>query len=105
MSDSNGGGLAQAPQSGVLFLVKFVGQQGLQLLDGFVRILAAGLHDQFAAWTCCQHHESHDAFPIDPFAVLLHKNVRIELAGSAYEHGCRSGVYAHFVLDNQLLCD
>jgi len=60
---------------------------------------------QFAPRPGREHHQAHDAFAIDPLAVLFHKNVALKAVGRLDKHRCGPGVNAEFVPNHQLAGD
>ncbi len=64
-------------------------------------IIAVGQELDFRAFTCGQHHQTHDALTIYLLFVLLYENVAFIFVGDANDHRGRSGVNAHFVLHDQ----
>ena len=78
-------------------LIKLPFDQGFDFGDGLLGIRAAGVQGHFAAGTEGEHHQSHDAFAVDFFAVLFHENLGRKAVGSLDEQSGGPGVDAQLV--------
>lgn len=71
--------------------------QFLEGLKGFGGITAEGHEAEAASGTGCEHHQAHDTFAIDAFAVFFDHDFALEAAGDADEHGGGPGMDAQSV--------
>ena len=90
---------------GASLLIKLALDEGLDLHEGLLGVGAAGVDGEFAAGAGGEHHEADDAFAVDFFAVLFHKDFRGELVGGFDKTGGGPGVDALLVQDRQLLAE
>src|SRR5437867_4074517 len=77
--------------------VEFAADERFQLIKGLRRILAVSMDGEFAAGSGGEHHQSHDALPVDLVAILLDEDFAIEAVGGLDEHSCGPGMDAKFV--------
>ena len=80
-----------------LFLIKLSFDEGFEFGDGLQCVRAAGVDDQSAARPGGEHHQTHDAFAVDFFAVLFHENFGRKAVGGLDEQGGGPGVDAQLV--------
>jgi hypothetical protein len=79
-------------------------EEGFEFGEGLGGVVAVGVNGQSAARTGGEHHETHDAFAVHFFAILLDEDVAGKTVGGFDEHGSRTGVDSQFVGDNEVFC-
>src|SRR5438874_6263058 len=85
-------------------LIKLALNERLNFRQRLRGVMSLGVNRQLAAGTRRQHHQTHDAFAIHLFAILLHENVATEPVGCLDEERCGSSVNAQFVGDMKIFC-
>ena len=86
-----------------LFLVELALDESFDFHERFGGVGTDGVNGQFAAGTGGEHHQTHDAFAIDLFAIFLHENIAGKPARGFDKHGRRPGMNARFVGDGEFL--
>ncbi len=90
------------PSSRLLLLTEFVIEQRLNLSQGLISIGTGCIDLDRDPQTCSQHHHAHDAFSVDALRTAGNENLAVELAGELREFGCRPGVQAKFIADDNI---
>src|ERR1700761_7687642 len=80
-----------------LFLVKLPLDERFEFGDGLRAVGAADMEDNFAAGAGRQHHQAHNAFAVDFFAVLFHENIARELVRGLHKKRRRPGMDAQLI--------
>src|SRR5208283_163912 len=70
--------------------------------EGLVGVVAFAMNDNVAARPGGEHHEAHDAFAVDLFAVLFDEVAAGEFIDEADEHGGGPGMDAELVEHDEL---
>jgi hypothetical protein len=83
-------------------LVKLAFDQGFDLGEGLVGVVAFAMDDDFAARSGGQHHQTHDAFAVDLFAVLFDEDAAGKFIDNTDKHGGGPGMDAQLVEHHKL---
>ena len=87
------------PENEALSFVKVAIDQRTKLIRGFFRVLPRGFDLQLGPRTSSQHHQPHNTFAVNGFAVFLHHNFRLEPTRQLHKLGRRPGMNAQLVLN------
>src|ERR1700722_1484974 len=81
----------------LLFFVKLPLDERFQIGDGLGGISAANMQRHFTAGAGGEHHQAHDAFAVNFFPILFHKNITLKLVGGFDEKRRRPGMDAQLI--------
>ena len=81
----------------ISLLVEFAADKGFEFGEGLGGIAAVSVNGELCARTGSKHHETHDTFAVNSFAVFFDIDFAVKTIGGFDKHGGGARVDAKFV--------